>query len=243
MKSPALILSLACTPLWAADLDALLDWSQRVDLATPVAGIVDAVYVQPGQTVGKGHLLAQLNQRIYEANVMEAKADIDRLSQELADAERDLERAKELYARTVSSTTEFDLAKLRQARATAMLAGAQARLERVRRQLEESSVRAPFDALVLARQAEPGIVTSQCQPAVLLSVARADELLARAEIPASLAANLKPDSQAQVSVAGQEHAGVVRAIRPGVGANYLVEVVIARGPGLVAGLPARVSLP
>lgn len=243
MKTPALLLGLACTPLWAADFAATLDWSQRVDLATPVAGVVEAVHVQPGQRVARNDLLVSLNPRIYEANVMEAKADIERLSQEDADAQRDLDRAKELYARTVSSTTELDLAKLRQARAAAMLAGAQARLERTRRQLEESSVRAPFDALILSRQAEPGMVTSLCQPASLLSVARADEILARAEIAASEALGMKPGTPAMVHVAGQSHTGSLRAIRPAPGGRYLIEIALPRSGDLIAGLPASLTLP
>ena len=208
-----------------------------------VAGVVEAVHVQPGQSVAKNTLLASLNPTIYEANVLEAQADIARLGEEDADARRDLERARELYARTVSSTTELDLAKLRQARAAAMLSGAQARLERARRQLAESSLRAPFPALVLSRQAEPGMVTSLCQPATLLSVARADEILARAELAAQDVAGLKPGAAASVQVAGQTHAGSLRAIRPTPGGNYLIEVVLSRAEGLIAGLPARLSLP
>jgi RND family efflux transporter MFP subunit len=243
MKTPALLLGLACTPLWAADFAVVLDWSQRVDLAAPVAGVVESVHVQPGQRVARNELLVTLNPRIYEANVMEAKADIERLSHEDADARRDLERAQELYARTVSSTTELDLAKLRQARAAAMLAGAQARLERTRRQLEESSVRAPFDALVLSRQAEPGMVSSLCQPSSLLSVARADEILARAEIAVSAAQGMKLGSPATVHVAGQSHAGSLRAIRPTPEGRYLIEVALPRSGDLIAGLPASLSLP
>ncbi len=242
MKIPVLLLSLACGPIWAAEIDAILDWSQRVDLATPVAGVVDAVHVQPGQIVKKNALLANLNPRVFEANLMETKADLDRLGQEEADAQRDLARAKELYARTVSSTTELDLAKLRQARASAMLAGAQARVERARRQIEESIVRAPYDALVLARQAEPGMVTSQCQPAVLLSVARADEILARAEIGAAQAVTLKLGAQASIQAAGQAYSGVLRAIRPA-GTKYLIEVGFPRGAELLAGMTATIRLP
>jgi RND family efflux transporter MFP subunit len=227
----------------AEEYAAVLDWSQRVEIATPVTGVVEDVLVRPGQTVKRNEVLLRLNPRVHEANVLEAKADIDRLGGEASEARRDLDRARELYARTVSSTTELDLAKLRQTRAEALLAAAQARIERARRQLDESSPRAPFDALVLARHAEPGTVTSQCQPTPLLSLARADEILARFEIEAVRAGAIRLDSPAWVSVTGRQVNGAVRALRPGRAGGYLVEIAIPRSSDLVAGLAASVRLP
>jgi multidrug efflux system membrane fusion protein len=233
----------ASTMSRATEFSASLEWSQRVDLGTPLSGIVEEVLVQPGQSVKRDAVLLRLNPRIFEANVLEAKADLERLGEEAAEARRDLERAKELYARTVSSTTEFDLAKLRQARAEANFNAARARVERARRQLDESSPRAPFDALILARHAEPGMAVSQCQPAPLLGLARADEILARAELGATHAAALRPGAPASTRIAGRRIDGQIRAIRPGATGKYLVDVAIPRDPDLLAGMEASVILP
>lgn len=250
IRAPLLAAALAATlalagagRAHAVDLAGQLDWSQRVELSLSVSGLLDSVAVQPGQIVRKGEILAGLNPTVFEAGVMEARADIDRLTNEEADAKRELDRANELYARTVSSTTELDVSKLRHARASALLNAAQARVERARRLLDESQVRAPFDAIVLDRLAEPGIATSQCQPTPLLAVARADQILARAQIDAQQAARLKPGAAAEVSVGGQTHAGKVLAIRARPDARYLLEVAIPRSDGLVAGLAATVRLP
>ena len=35
-------------PLWAAEVPALLQWSQRVELSSPVSGVVQAVQVDVG---------------------------------------------------------------------------------------------------------------------------------------------------------------------------------------------------
>ncbi|NTV95356.1 MAG: biotin/lipoyl-binding protein, partial [Thiobacillus sp.] len=132
----ALPLVLFAIPAWAADLTAQLEWSQRVAIAIPLTGVVETVNVQPGQRVDKGAALLSLNQTVFKAGLMEARADIERLTQEKADAQRELDRANELYARTVSSTTELDAAKLRHARAAALLAAAEARVEKARRLLD-----------------------------------------------------------------------------------------------------------
>ena len=237
------ILWLVSAPAFAAEYSALLDWSQRAVLSVSVTGVVETVGVQPGQTVRKNDVLASLNAKAFEAGVMEAKADIERLTREEEDARRELERAQELYARTVSSTTELDAAKLRHARSSALLAASQARVERARRQLEESAVRAPFDAVILERQAEPGMVTSQCQPLPLLTVARADEILARAEVPAQQVSGIALGSPATVQVAGRNYLGLVRSIRTNLDGKYLVEATFSRPADLMAGLPAKVRLP
>ncbi len=231
-------------PVWAVDLPAQLDWSQRVELAASVSGVLDSVAAQPGQLVRKGEILASLNPTVFEAALMEARADIDRLSNEGADAKRELDRVNELYSRTVSSTTELDAAKLRNSRAGALMNAAQARIERARRLLDESQIRAPFDAIVLDRLAEPGMaVTSQCRPPVLLVVARADQILARTRITAELASSLKPDQAAEVSIGAKVHAGRVTAVRALPEARYQLDVAIPRSSDLVAGLAATIRLP
>ncbi|PIV87497.1 MAG: hypothetical protein COW48_11270 [Hydrogenophilales bacterium CG17_big_fil_post_rev_8_21_14_2_50_63_12] len=117
MMLRTLSLALVAGNALALDLPATLDWSGRVSLTLPVAGVIEQVNVQAGQTVKKDTLLATLNPTLFKAGVAETRADLDRLIQEEADATRDLDRVKELYARTVSSTTELDAAKLRHARA------------------------------------------------------------------------------------------------------------------------------
>ena len=228
----------------ATDLPAQLDWSQRVEVSSSVSGVIETVNVQPGQRIPKGTPLLSLNQTVPKANLMEARADADRFGQEAADARRDLDRASELYARTVSSTTELDAAKLRHARANALLTAAEARLEKARRLLDESEPRAPFDAVVLDRRAEPGmVVASQCQPPLLLILARADEILARANLAANLAAAIKPGAPASVSVDGKSIAGKVAAVRAKDDGRYQVEVAVRHGGDLMAGMAATIQLP
>lgn len=228
----------------AAEYSAVLDWSGRVALTLPVSGVIDNVAVQAGQVVKKGELLASVDPTLFKAGVAEARADMDRLGEESADAKRDLDRVQELYSRTVASTTELDAAKLRFARASSGLAASQARVERARRLLADSELRAPFDALVLSRQAEAGLViTSQCQPATIISVARAEEYLARAMISASQAAGIRLGAEAEVSVAELSLKGKVRSLSVSADNRYSLEVALPRNAGLLVGQSATIRLP
>ncbi|MBI5330360.1 MAG: efflux RND transporter periplasmic adaptor subunit [Betaproteobacteria bacterium] len=240
----ALTWGLLAASAQAAEHAGVLDWSGRVSLAMTVSGVVETVMVQPGQNVKKGDLLAALNPALFKAGVAEARADMDRLTEEEAEAGRDLARVKELYNRTVAPTTELDAAKLRHARAVSGLAAAQARLEKARRLLAESELRAPFDAVVLQRMAEPGLVAAApCQPNPLFTLAHADEILARANLEPAQAARVRPGAAAEVQAGGRSHKGVVRAVSIQGEMRYGIEVALPREAGLMPGLAAVIHLP
>lgn len=144
-----------------------------IELSTRVSGVVEDVYVKPGQNVKKGTVLLRLNKVIYQAQVQEAGAESERLRAEAAEAKRDLDRAEELYSRTVSSTTELDSAKLRNTRAQSALTVAEARAIIAKKNLSDTELKAPFSGVVAAVPAAPGVVVaSDCQPRALVVMRR-----------------------------------------------------------------------
>ena len=144
-----------------------------VELSTRVSGVVEEVLVKPGQSVKKGAILLRLNKVIFQAQVDEADAESERLRAEEADAKRDLDRAQELYSRTVSSTSELDTAKLRYTRAKSALNIATARLTIAKKNLIDAELRAPFNGVVAALPGAPGVVVAgDCQPRVLVVMRR-----------------------------------------------------------------------
>ncbi len=151
---------MATGTLWAAD---------DIPLTTPVSGVVEMVFVKPGQSVSKGTLLLQLDKTILQARLDEAVAEQARAQAEEGDAKRDLERAQELFDRTVSSATELEAATLRQARAQAVLATASARRVIAEKNLQNAELKAPFNGVVKAVPGMPGtVVTAECQPKTLV---------------------------------------------------------------------------
>lgn len=246
----ALPLLAACAvPAWAADVPAVLQWSQRVALSTPVSGVVRSVHANIGERVKRGQVLAALDAATYQAGVAESQADVARVKAEEQDAKRNLDRVQELYKRTVISTSELETAQTRYARAKARLGEVQARLARAQKILGDSTLRAPFDALILARQVEPGqAVASQFQPQTLFVVARAGEMLARAKVSLAQIEKLKVGDAATVEVNRQSYSGKIQTLglEP-VGEKgdmgYPVDVLFAVKDVLRAGTPATVKLP
>lgn len=233
----------------AEDFSATLQWSQRVELSPRVSGIVREVAVNAGDRVKKGQALLSLDATVYEAGVAESRAAVTRFTAEAAEAKRDLDRITELYDRTVVSTSELDQAKLRHARAKAQLDGAQARLRADRKNLADSVLRAPFDAVVVTRLAEPGqSVAVGLQPQPLLVLAKAGEMAARFRVPADRIGGFKPGQPAAVKVARQEYPATLRSlglepVKDKDGSAYEAEAVFAVKDLLRAGTAAVVKLP
>ncbi|MCA1978684.1 MAG: efflux RND transporter periplasmic adaptor subunit [Thiobacillus sp.] len=143
-----------------------------VELTTRVSGVVEEVLVKPGQQVKKGAVLLRLDATVLRARLDEAAAELARAEADAADARHDLERAQELFNRTVSSTSELDAAKVRDARAQAAVQAAKARQAIAQKNLADAALRAPFDAQVVAIPGQPGtVVAAECQPRPLLVLA------------------------------------------------------------------------
>ncbi|MEQ1592236.1 MAG: efflux RND transporter periplasmic adaptor subunit [Thiobacillaceae bacterium] len=159
--------------LGSTGLGGAVQAADRVELSTRVSGVVEEVLVNNGQNVKKGTVLLRLNKVIYQAQLDEAHADTERLGAEEAEARRDLDRAQELYSRTVSSTTELDATKLRYTRAKSALSVANARLIIAKKNLLDTELKAPFNGVVAILPAAPGVVVAaDCQPKVLVVMQR-----------------------------------------------------------------------
>ena len=235
--------------LWAADTPAVLQWSHRVELSSPVSGVVQQVNVGVGELVKKGQVLLALDGALYQAKVAEIQAGITRLEAEAAEAKRDLLRVEELYARTVVATADFDQAKLRNIRAESMLAEARANFRQNKKTLDDTQIRAPFDAVVVVRQVEPGMsVAAGLQPQILLILAKAEEMLARLYLSAAQLEKLKVGQTVTVASGGQSYAGKIKSLglepskRDG-DASYQVDVAFTSKEQLRAGAAAVVKLP
>jgi RND family efflux transporter MFP subunit len=151
---------LSASPLWAAG---------TVELTTRVSGVVEAVLVKPGQHVKKGAVLLRLDRTVLQARLDEASAEKARAQADEGDAKRELDRAQELFNRTVSSASELEAATLRYVRAQAALAGAHARRVIAQKNLSDAELKAPFDGVVSAVPGAPGtVVAADCQPRPLV---------------------------------------------------------------------------
>jgi RND family efflux transporter MFP subunit len=234
---------------WAADIQAILQWSHRVELSTPVSGVIQAVNVEVGNKVKMGQLLLSLDTTSYQARVDANRSEITRLVAEADEAKRDLDRIQELYERTVTSTADLDETKLRLVNDQSKLAEARARLRENQRALDDASIRAPFDAIVIVRLAEPGqSVAAGLQSQMLLTLAKSGEMIARMHLTAPQMVNLKAGQAVTVRVSGISYDGKIKTLglEPSINKDesvYPVDVIFKSKEILRAGTQALVILP
>jgi multidrug efflux system membrane fusion protein len=235
-------------PVSAGELQAALQWGQRAELGTLVSGVVQEVAVQPGQQVAKGDLLLRLDARGFKADVDSARAAVTQARVHFQEAEREHERALELYDRTVLSEHERQLAEIAYEDARARLQAARAHLVRAELDLERSSLVAPYDAVVLQVRVGPGqVIVSDLQSEPLVVVAERGRLVARGAVPTDELAALQPGTTVEVTVRGERYRGTVSFLglepeRADPEPLYPLEVTLeaADAPGLRVGQAATV---
>jgi multidrug efflux system membrane fusion protein len=233
----------------AAEVDAVLDWSRRVQLSTTVTGVVADIRVNTGDRVKQGDLLLALDDRIMKANVDKTSAEVDRSTRLHKEAERELDRQQELFDRTVLSEHELELARIGLDDAKARLKAAEAAKVKAQVDFEHAHVRAPFDAIVLARHAELGqTIISTDQPAPLVELGEAGKMIASMTVSLGTANKLKVGQSVPVVIGGKKYTGKIQAVGfepvPGKKKRYPVAVEVPiDGRLLRAGQGARVVLP
>ncbi|MGB7934032.1 MAG: efflux RND transporter periplasmic adaptor subunit [Gammaproteobacteria bacterium] len=238
-------LCLAAMSVSAAEYPAVLAWTQRVVLSTPVSGVVIAVPAVAGERVREGQVLVQLDKRPFESALRKAEAQAHKYRLNREEAERELQRTRELYERTVISVHDLQVGEIAFANAEADYASARAQLETARLQLEYAIVQAPFAGLVLEVAVAPGetvVNTQQATPMVTL--ARDRPMTAHAPVPAEAAGNLSPGQSATVTVDGQAYPARVVQLGAEADASGRYDLSVSFDPGdtaLRAGLPALIN--
>jgi len=233
----------------AANIDADVKWSQRVEMSTAVSGTVAKVNVKAGQRVEKGSLLLALDATRFAAGLKQAKAAQRNASFLLAEAKRERERAIELYERTVLSDHDLQQAENLYVSAQAHMAKANADLANAEKDLADSMIRAPFASVIISRHVEVGqTVASQLQTVPMLTLAATDAYVARGLLTISDLNALRAGQKVDVSTGGQRYPGEVEQLGMElVDAEkklYAVEVRFSAGDAVIrAGQHAILHLP
>lgn len=230
----------------AAEYEGVLTWSKRVELSTPVSGVVQKVFAFPGQTVASGATLVQLDPRPFKADLKQAAAKVKSSNDHRLEMQRELERQTEMYNRTMLSEHELQIAKNNLVAAEAAHETAQALHTKARLKLEYSAIRAPFNAVVISMHATEGqTVITEMNPQILVVVAEAQRMLVRFSATNTVIRNLTIGQGMNVLVNGTSYQAKLHRIglEPDPTSNtYPVDVIFDSGTTLLrAGQQAKVN--
>jgi HlyD family secretion protein len=143
---------------------------KTVNVGTQVSGVVQNLYADFNDIVKKGQVIARLDPSLIEvaieqrnASVTRAVADLERLKVSLADAERKLEQAKQMWDKQLIPRDQLETADLNvktmrsQIKSSeAGLIQAQADLNTQKVNLGHTVITAPIDGVVIQRSVDEG---------------------------------------------------------------------------------------
>ncbi len=178
-------------------------------------GQVTRVWVEPGQWVRAGQVLASVDRQVQGQQIAQLRAQIAVAQADANLAQSELARASQLVARGFVSRADIE-------RRTAQRDAAAARVNVVRAQLAEAQartgrldIRAPEAGLVLTRAVEPGQIVSPGS-GVLFRIARGGEMEMRALVGEGDLVSLSTGVRADVTPVGSDRSyrGQVWQISP-----------------------------
>ena len=147
---------------------------RKSSVAAKATGRLVALYVEEGNKIKKDQIIAQLenddlaaSRRQAQANLDVSRAGYEQAKAELNDAHISFEREQQLFAKNLTARASLDVAEARHKKAVAALASAdasiraaQAGLKGADVSLEYTRIRAPFDAVVLTKNADVGDIVT-----------------------------------------------------------------------------------
>jgi RND family efflux transporter MFP subunit len=214
----------------ALRLPGEVEGSRDALLAAALGGFVERVSVRDGDRVKRGQILLRIDSELHEAHVARASA-------ELAQAERDYERAKRLGQAIAAAEVE---------RTETLVATARSALQVAKVQLSRALIRAPFDGVVAEVAVEQGEVAAPGAPVarlVQLHPAKVSLAVADRDVVA-----LEAGMQVRVATeaGGRLHEGVITHISPAANLrtrSFTVDVEVPNEAGhLLPGMIASVEV-
>lgn len=192
---------------------------RKAAVASKITARLQELFVEEGTRVKKDQILARLENadlaatlRQAEANLNVARSSVDQASAELNDAEVNFEREKRLLAKEFTTRSVYDAAEARYKKALAAVSGArsqvranEAAVREAKVSLEYTYIRAPFDAVVLTKNADIGdIITpigaASTAKAAVVTLADMSTLKVEADVSESNLGKLRLGQPCQIQL-------------------------------------------
>lgn len=165
-------------------------------------GRVSAVYVEAGDHVKAGQLLAQLDETILKPQVARLAAALDESKANAALADAEYKRAEGVAAAGALSKEDIEKRRSAAVTAAAEVQVAAAQLSEYQQRLEHTSVRAPADGVILTRNVEVGQIATPGATTGLFRLAKGSEVEMRALVAEQDLPSLKVGQAASIYMTG-----------------------------------------
>jgi HlyD family secretion protein len=191
---------------------------KRVEISAKVVGEIINLPVVEGQNVAAGQLLLEIERDLYEAARNQARAalrqaevSVQRQQVQLADAQRNMRRTRELIADGLVSQEALDAAQVALDTATVELEAQRytveqyrSALQRAQDDLARTTIRSPMNGTVIQLNAEQGETvvpgSTNLPGSVIMTIADMSVLLAEVEVSEVDVVDVELGQQAEITV-------------------------------------------
>ncbi len=209
---------------------------RKASVASKATGRIIYLGVQEGSRLKEGDVIARLDsddlraeKAQLEAQLVVARFDLTRAETEFGTADANFKRLKELWGEKAASQVDFENAQDRFLKARAAIDSAKANIKAVEASIERESVligytiiRAPFDGVVLTKEADIGEVVAPFgsatnAKAAVVTMADLSSLMVQADVSESFLSMVKADQPCEIqldAIPDARFAGRVHMIVP-----------------------------
>jgi len=226
---------------------------RKAAVASKATGRLEWLGVEEGSRVRNNDIIARLENRDVLAASDQAVAGVSSAKADLADAEQNFSRMKELREKGYVAQSELDAAYTRLKRTQAAVIGAEAALRSAQVAVEYTLIRAPFDAVVLTKNADVGDIVTPLGAAAnakasVVTIADMASLQVEVDVSESNLARVKMGQPCEIqldALPDSRFPGAVHMIVPTADrskASVMVKVRFAeRDPRVLPEMSARVA--
>lgn len=214
---------------------AILEAKEEAFVVPRASGIIEHIYVEEGDYVEKGQVLAQIEPRRYHLNLDRAKAD-------LVGVEKELAKINKVYNKKLVSDDTYD-------KLTAQYESAKATLSLAELDLQEATITAPISGFIAERNAKVGNLSESFQRERMFHIVQQKQLYGIVYLPEKELSKVHKEQQASLNLAafdGSESHAFVERISPVIDAKTGTFKVTLRVPNpenlLKSGMFAQVKL-
>ena len=178
---------------------------RKVEVKSKASGEILRLYVDIGDRVEPGALLAQIDPRDVRNAFDQAEADLEVAQARLDISEAQLGRSEELLASAVISVQEHESKNLEYANSQATLVKAKTNYELAQLRLEDVTIRAPMAGTILVKNVEEGqVIQSASQNVsggtVLMIMANLEQMQVRTLVDETDMGEIRDGMRASVQV-------------------------------------------
>lgn len=208
-----------------------------------IMGPVERTFVDEGQRVREGLLLARINDNSVRDTYLSARSAVRTAESALQNAQRNAERSSRLAKAGALPERDLETAMQNQTNAEGAMADARARLASAEKQLANTEIRSPINGVVSERQVAAGDVVQS--GAAMFTIVDLKTLRLEATVPVEEIDRLKVGTLVEFGVTGfdRRFSGRIERINPAVDpATRQVRIYVAvpnSEESLVAGLFAE----